>query len=212
METELKLLISADDIEAIESLELLQRYGEGECKERRLVSTYYDTENLDLRAERISLRMRDKGDGWVRTVKTAGSHEVGLHRRNEFEVRLSQPELDLEAIGQLGIAALEQAIQTQQLSPQFVTDFVRKQWLLHNPDGDEVVEFALDQGAVRRCAAEINEEEIAILEIELELKSNAEDADPAFLFQLAEEIKGAGITTTPSAESKAARGYRLLNS
>ena len=216
METELKLAISAADVEAIEKLPLLQTYGNGEVEERRLVSTYYDTPAWILKQEKTSLRIRDKGDGWVRTVKTAGNNEGGLHRREEFEVALSEPELDLEALQNLGLDVLNRAIASQQLQPVFITDFVRRQWLLHAPNGGPTVEFALDQGAVRRCDSGFNEAGESssdfelISEIELELRDSAEDADPEFLFRLADEIKQAGIQSQPSTLSKAARGYALL--
>ena len=116
METELKLALSSEQIVAVEALPLLQKYGDGVAEERRLISTYYDTPALELRAERISLRLRDKGDGWVRTVKTAGSSEGGLHRRNEYEVKLTHAELDLEVLSELGIVVLNRAIDEQRMS------------------------------------------------------------------------------------------------
>ncbi|HIJ22675.1 MAG: CYTH domain-containing protein [Gammaproteobacteria bacterium] len=209
METELKLALSSEQIVAVEALPLLQKYGDGVAEERRLISTYYDTPALELRAERISLRLRDKGDGWVRTVKTAGSSEGGLHRRNEYEVKLTHAELDLEVLSELGIVVLNRAIDEQQLQPQFVTDFVRKQWLLHTPQGE--VEFALDLGGVRACDAGQDGAEIKICEIELELRDTAEDADPTFLFQISDEIRAAGIMVELDAVSKAERGYSLIS-
>lgn len=210
METELKLAVPAGEIGGIEKLELLQRYGTGQGEEKRLVSTYYDTPALDLRAERVSLRLRNKGGRWIRTVKTAGSSAGGLHRRNEFEVELEREALDLEAIKMLGIEVITRVIDTQQLEPQFVTDFVRKQWLLQAPQGGAVVELALDRGWVRRCGVEADEEGVEICEVELELRDDSDRADPAFLFQLADEIRAAGITAEPDAVSKASRGYALI--
>ncbi|MBT7307736.1 MAG: CYTH domain-containing protein [Gammaproteobacteria bacterium] len=208
METELKLAVSVEQVEAIKKLSLLQKYGAGAVQERHLVSTYFDTPALELHEQKVSLRIRDKEDGWVRTVKTAGSSERGLHRRNEFEVPLSKPELDLELLDQLGIEVISQAIRQHRLQPLFVTDFVRSLWILEAPQGGSV-EFAVDLGEVRLYEPSDNVSVSPISEIELELTTTDEHADPAFLFLLADEIRAAGIEITPDDESKAARGYRL---
>ncbi|MBT3196715.1 MAG: CYTH domain-containing protein, partial [Gammaproteobacteria bacterium] len=120
----------------------------------------------------------------------------------------SKPELDLELLDQLGIEVISQAIRQHRLQPLFVTDFVRSLWILEAPQGGSV-EFAVDLGEVRLYEPSDNVSVSPISEIELELTTTDEHADPAFLFLLADEIRAAGIEITPDDESKAARGYRL---
>lgn len=228
METELKLTLQAEDVAKISGLNLLKRYGstqQSSYSEQRLISTYYDTSALALKTEGITLRIRDKGgEGWVRTVKSSviadddseAQNGGALHRRNEFEVPLESQELDYEELLKLKLAPLTKALlaegTSEKLTPKFTTDFVRKQWLITSPAGVEV-EFALDFGRVylyKGVDSGQDEDEVQICEIELELCDSGDNADPAFLFQLRDELSEEGISIEPGSVSKAARGFSLL--
>ena len=85
-EIELKFLCEPADIVAV-----LAAAPSGETQERLLVSTYYDTPQGDLRAKRISLRIREGGGKRVQTLKRGDGFA-----REEYEQALEGDGLDLE--------------------------------------------------------------------------------------------------------------------
>ena len=81
METELKLLVSPSDAEALRQHPLLKKYASDPPHEQTLSGIYFDTPNYDLRRADAGLRVRQVGKDWVQTLKVGGQAVGGLHRR-----------------------------------------------------------------------------------------------------------------------------------
>src|SRR5690348_5316049 len=88
-EIELKLSAPADAITAVSTHPAVAAVARGRPRTRRLSTTYYDTPERDLAAAGVALRLRRVGRRWLQSVKGAGAVAAGLHRRAEFEWRVS---------------------------------------------------------------------------------------------------------------------------
>ena len=165
---------------------------------QKLTNIYYETETRQLRRWDMGLRIRGYGDSYEMTLKTAGQTVGGLHQRPEYNVPLSEPELDIAKLPteiwpeNCDLAALQ-----QQLKPLFSTHFVREKWVVTYLNS--VIEVAFDRGEVRA-----GEQAESLNEIELELKSGERDDLLAFAAELA-DMGGLRLGSL----SKAARGYAL---
>jgi triphosphatase len=191
METELKFALSPEARNNVER-HALAAAANGRSVTATQRTTYFDTPRRALRMSGFSLRVRQTGDGFVQTVKSAGS---GTFRRHAWEwpVRSGEPDCrllaDVPDLPQLGDEVLE---------PVFYTD-VRRTRLEVAPTAGTKVELALDDGAV--IAGDAGE---PLSELELELKLGGEAA----LFRLGLDL----LQVAPLAllnESKAERGYAL---
>lgn len=165
-----------------------------------LFNAYFDTPDLQLQQAKVALRIRRKGNDFIQTLKTRGSAKGGLHDRQEWEWQVADEKLDISLIQPL----LPEAINCQQLTTLFSTDFQRRCWNLER-NGSRI-ELVLDQGQVHTdLPQDFARREDPISEVELELKQG----EAAELFYLAAEL----ATTIPlriSRISKAERGYRLM--
>lgn len=167
---------------------------------RELLSTYFDTDERDLRKAGFTLRVRSEAGRRLQTVKS--DLDGGLIHRGEWESEI-QPDgegfdlgvaLDTPLRPLLGDGGL-----AHELKPLFATR-VRRQIGRLAQDGSDI-EVAFDEGEI-----EGDGRRSSLSELELELKQGA----PASLFALAEELS----TETPlklSFVSKAARGYALVD-
>jgi inorganic triphosphatase YgiF len=205
MEIELKLLIDTADMDTLRKLDLLERHAVGKPYTQELISTYFDTPDLQVRQRDAALRVRQTGQGWVQTLKGGGKVEAGLHQRNEWEQPVHGPALDLAALKKIVDPGTEWARLLDDdalggsLLPIFTSRITREIWEIRLPDGAEI-ECALDSGAV-----EHGEVRTPIGELELELKSGAPDA----LFDFALQLLDA-VPMRVSNVSKAQRGYALF--
>lgn len=198
-EIELKLLINPADIPKLRRHPLLKAHAAGRTNTRHLLSIYYDTPDLNLRQQRVALRVRRVGARWIQTVKGGGEVRAGLHQRGEWEDEVAHERPDLTKISSpLLLKLFSSASVRDRLQAIFITEFKRTTWLLQWEDGDEV-ELALDQGAVKS-----GDKTSPVCEIELELKQG----NPARLFLAALELQQA-IPLRLENVSKADRGYRL---
>ena len=93
-EIELKLIAPAGALAAVRAHPAVAAAARGRMRTRQIVSTYYDTPGRDLAAAGVALRLRRAGARWLQTVKGGGDAAAGVHRRTEFEWRLSTPKLD----------------------------------------------------------------------------------------------------------------------
>ena len=199
-EIELKLLLSKEALEKMLTLDfMVQAIRPSSRKVRRLVSTYYDTQDFALKAHGIAYRVRDKGDGtYEATVKTQKKSAGGLSERLELNLPLTQPEPCLD-----GFAALGLGYELSELAPQgvralFTVDVQRITYLL---DYDGVVaELAIDKGAIH-CG----ERSDSIDEVEIELM----EGEVSSLLALNERIADA-VELRSEERSKFARGLALL--
>ena len=199
-EIELKLLLSKEALEKMLTLDfMVQAIRQGSKKVRRLVSTYYDTQNFALRAYGIAYRVRDKGDGtFEATVKTQKKGADGLSERLELNLPLTKAEPVLD-----GFAALGLGFELSELAPKgvrelFTVDVQRTTYLLDYEGA--VAELAIDKGAIH-CG----ERSDSIDEVEIELM----EGDVSALLALKERIGGA-VELRAENRSKFARGLALL--
>lgn len=183
-EIELKFLCEPADLAAV-----LAAAPAGETVQKNLVSTYFDTPQADLKAKRISLRIREGGGKRVQTLK----------RGDGFAREEHEQEVDGEALD-LAMGALREALpagKRRALRPAFT---VRLQRLQRTFDyGGATIEMAVDHGEVQA-----NGRTRAISEVELELKAGS--CGP--MFELARELS----KTAPlylSFDGKAAQGRAL---
>ena len=86
VEAELKVAVDAAGASRLARLSALPGLSVVAKGDKRLVSTYFDTPDLALRAKGISLRLRRSGRSGEQTVKFSGSFSLGLAERPEFNV------------------------------------------------------------------------------------------------------------------------------
>ena len=162
-----------------------------------LDNIYYDTRDLSLRRQGIALRLRRKGRDWLQTVKLAGNAAVGLSSRPEWETPY-HGHFDFSPVDQ---AAVREWLQRPKLLARIVpiceTRFRRVTWKFPAPPGS--VLLTLDRGWITASGRRE-----AISEVELELAGAPVQA----IFDLAAQL-ARRTALTPSALSKAERGYRL---
>lgn len=194
-ETELKLAISAENVEKLLQHPLLCNT-KSVKPAQRLYNTYFDTPNHALLQQGIGCRIRKVGKQRIQTLKTAGFGLGGLHQRQEWEANVESDIPSLEWIPE-GVLPNRVVNRFHQIEPLFTTDFQRNLWYI--TDGKNQVEVALDQGQIKTQT-----KTIPLSEVELELKSG----DPCILYQIALELQKT-IPLTIENHSKAARGYTL---
>jgi len=163
----------------------------------RLISTYYDTPDLVLKRQGLSLRVREQGGRFIQTVKTGGPTGGGVLTRGEWEDELVESRPDPRAAQ--GGVHLPDGI-AGELQPLFATDVTRTTVAIE-PAPATRIEAAIDEGEIRAAGGDGTE---PISEIELELRSG----DAAALFDVALRLlEVAPIRIEP--RSKSERGYRL---
>lgn len=161
---------------------------------RRLISTYYDTPELRLRHQAMTLRVREQEGRFIQTVKRNG---IDALRRGEWEDQLADDRPDPNA-GEGG-AQLPDGT-GEDLRPLFATDVTRTTVELA-PTPSTRIEAAIDEGEIR---AANGDRSAPISEVELELKSG----DAAALYDVAMRL----LETAPvhiEPRSKSERGYGL---
>lgn len=205
MERELKMQLSAGQAKELHNAPFLASLLTEAPHTERVVSTYFDTEDLALHRCGASLRVRTTGNHRVQTLKTSGSVCAGLYERDEIETALDGDEPDPDALqakmskdSDVRKLMCDSEI-AGRLEPVFVTRVDRSVSLLRLPQGDEI-ELALDEGVVEAGGASA-----PIHEVEMELKSG----EPDHLYQFALDL----LNTVPlriGYFSKGDRGYELV--
>jgi triphosphatase len=194
-EYELKFKLDAVDAGKIEKHSALRASLEP-SSEQRLISVYFDTDELALQQAGVSLRVRDTGDCYVQTIKTANGAE--LFDRVEWECEVAGRRPDLEAARKTALEPFQDPQLRDALRPIFETRVDRRSYRLGRK-GTEI-EVALDCGeiATANCCR-------PVCELELELKQGS----PAELFRLARELS-ASVPLRLELKTKAERGYALM--
>ena len=184
-EIELKFLCEPADIAAV-----LAAVPADDAQEKRLISTYYDTPQGDLRKARVSLRIREGGGKRVQTLKRGDGFA-----REEHERTLAGSTLDLD------LAALKQVLPAsgrKALTPIFTVEVTRR---LRTFDfGGARIELAADEGEVRAAGRARR-----VSEVELELKAG----DCAALFEMARDLSRIAPLYL-SFDGKATQGQGLI--
>ena len=157
-------------------------------------TTYYDTPDRVLAAQRYTLRRRMENGVSVCTVKTP----AGDHGRGEWECVCSRIEDSISMLCQLGAPQSLQAQTAGGLVPICGARFIR---LAKTLEAESCrVELALDQGCLMGGG-----KEIPLCEVEVELKSGDDAQAIAFANALAEKY---GLV--PEAQSKYRRAIGLV--
>ncbi|MEJ2063360.1 MAG: CYTH domain-containing protein [Reinekea sp.] len=190
-EVELKLTISPSSANTLLQLDLIQNIPSDTFF---LENTYFDTDSRLLTNAGSALRIRKKGHHYVQTLKNRGVNIGGLHRRQEWEMAISDQALNLSLFPE---SALPESIHSEALSPLFSTNFKRRSWQIDYRQSK--IELVFDSGEVVT-----DNGSDTISELELELKSG----QLADLFDLALGLSEK-IAVMPSDISKAERGYRI---
>ena len=204
-EIELKLIIGRDELAKLLEADFMRRLlVPGSRRERRLVSTYYDTPAMSFMAAGVAYRVRDKGDGsFEATAKRSLKKADGLSERLELNqpVAAAQPVLNGFAKLGLGVDLAALAERDGGVRALFTVDVMRTTCILSY--GSAQIEMAVDKGEIR--AEGMDGAKDYIDEVELELLAGSE----AELLNLYEKIRGF-IVVRAEERSKFARGLALL--
>ncbi|MFI8481939.1 inorganic triphosphatase [Pseudomonas sp. NPDC078700] len=202
-ETEIKLRISRETLEALRAHPLLKKRSKVGWEQHELLNQYFDTPGRDLAQAKVALRLRRDGDAFIQTLKSRGQSVAGLSERNEWDWHLAKPKLDVKKLDDSCWPDALAGLDKKQLKPIFTTDFTRLKADIAWGRGKSkvVIEAALDLGKV---IADGKEEEICELELELR------QGEPEALLELAAEL-AADLPLMPCDISKAERGYRLFD-
>ena len=199
VEAELKVAVDAAGASRLARLSALPGLSVAAKGDKRLVSTYFDTPDLSLRARGISLRLRRSGRSGEQTVKFSGSFSLGLAERPEFNVPYAGRVPDLARLPDEAAAELAKLVDGRPLVPLFSMRVTRRRWEIATPGGDRV-EMALDRGTATAGSRRAD-----IREVEFELLSG----DRRALFEVARPAL-AGVAFHFSTEAKSDLGYALL--
>jgi triphosphatase len=203
VEIELKLQVRSQDLALLRDSPLLSRPAAAAASTHTLESIYFDTADLRLRRENMTLRVRKQGRRYVQTVKSGGQHHGGALHRGEWEAPLASAAPDVAAIaaemnGHLG------RLRGSDLHPVFASHIKRTIRHLGNAadkDGP-AVEVAFDEGEIRTPDGAT----LPVSEVELELKSG----DPSALYDLALALSEIAPLRIEN-RSKSDRGYALVD-
>lgn len=196
IEIELKFIATPQAAEKL--AEKLAAWPHQHFAARELTNIYYETDDNQLRRWDMGLRIRGVDQRYEMTLKAAGKTVGGLHQRPEYNVDLTEPQLDIARLpAEIWPQGTDIAALQSRLQPLFSTHFQREAWLVQF--GDSEIEVAFDRGEV--AAGEFSE---PLYEVELELKSGQRDD----MLKFAEALVTMGGLRLGSL-SKAARGYQL---
>lgn len=201
LEIELKLNIAPEDVDLFHQHPLLQLASTQALSVEQLISRYFDTSDLALWQQGLSMRIREAGGRTIQTLKTVGEQIGDLQHRHEWDQPVTQNRPDIEQfIDSCLISKLKTIIDNKPLLELFHTDFQRSSWHLNTENGTQI-ELVLDQGLIKTA-----NHQTALHEIELELKQG----DSQALYKIAELLKST-IPLSVETRSKAERGYILYN-
>lgn len=201
LEIELKLRIAPQDCDVLMQHPILKSLNTSQPYSEYLVSTYFDTDDQQLRRHGYALRIRESQGRFIQTVKSAGIQQNDLHHRHEweYEINAHTPNISLLEDNELK-NTLQNLLKDKTLQPIFKTEFERTTWQITFADSSHV-EMVLDRGQATTATATSS-----INEIELELKSGSVEK----LYEIADSLK-ASIQLTVENRSKAQQGYDLYN-
>lgn len=195
-EIELKLEVPGNSVARLNRSALLKRAKATSYKPITVVSVYFDTKEMKLHRNGLSLRVRRLGRRYIQTIKQASGASAGLFVRSEWECDISGPRPDLNVAN--GAALKHLLSRNAPLRPMFFTRVKRKVYSIHK--GNSEVDLVVDRGKIlsgrRWCA---------FCEVELELKRGKIDD----LFKLAHAL-AKEVPIQFAFKSKADRGYALI--
>jgi triphosphatase len=196
-ETELKLLVDADDMPAFQAAPAIEEHAVNRGVRRRLRAIYYDTADGRLRKAGLTLRVRQSGTRFIQTVKSSIDHDP--LRRGEWEATVPSMTPDIALAVPFLPARLGARLLDDPPSPVFSTDIRRLVRTVDLPAGR--VEVSFDVGTIAAGDATV-----PVAEIELELKAGSAQA----LYDLGLRLLEHGAAR-PSVRSKSDRGFALAD-
>lgn len=199
-EIELKLLLLPAELERLLTLDVFtQAVRPNSRRERQLVSTYYDTQDMALAAHGIAYRVRDKGDGsFEATVKTSKKSSGGLSERLELNLPIAKAEPVLDGFAAMGLGYELNTLAPQGVQALFTVRVKRITYVLQYKSA--VIEMAIDKGEITTGSAKDS-----IDEVELELLEGETKDLLAY-----KELVAGKVSLRAEDRSKFARGLALL--
>ncbi len=193
IEIELKLEFAGEDRARLMATAPL---ADADATTDHLVSSYFDTPDLDVRAAGYSLRVRHRGARRTQTLKASGEGGAGLFVRAEWEhdIEGDHPLVDANS-GPLAEVVDDAALAL--IRCVFETDVRRTRYTLRSDDAE--IELAIDEGRIR--AGKRRE---ALCELELELDRGS----PQALFDMVRRLDET-VPLRLGVSSKSERGYAL---
>ena len=165
-----------------------------DARPTQMLSTYFDTDDLQLWRLGFSLRLRKTHEGVTQTLKQAAG---SILDRGEWEWPLASDDLDFDLLRDTPLRPCLDQLGTR-LTPKFVVDVARTKFdIVHV---ETRIEGALDRGTIHGAGRRL-----PVCEIELELKQGA----PRDVVSLAHRLIG-DLPLTPSVSSKSERGFGLI--
>ena len=201
MEIEIKLCGEPDSLKRAFSGAAIRDRATGRAAIKRLDNVYYDTDDQRLRARGLAFRVRKDGRRFYQTLKSDDAAGLAAYR-GEWQNPLRSGEPDLALMPEGGRAALDGAIDPDELRPVFATRVrrtVRRVETTDHAGRPSLIEAALDVGGI-----EANGASLPIAEVELELL----EGSPEALYALALELDALAPLRLET-RSKSARGYAL---
>jgi triphosphatase len=196
-EIELKLDVKPNQLGGLRRTPWLTRYATGPGIESRLVSVYYDTEDLALRDQRSILRVRDTDGQYVQTFKAKSRKPDTALARLEWECPLESARPVFKDARKKKTGGVDLKKLAGSLKPVFETT-VQRHVLPLRYRGSKL-ELALDRGEIKT-----GRRRLPIHEVEVELKQGKPASVVALGREIAHKVKAAyGVA------SKAERGYAL---
>lgn len=197
-EIELKLRLSRGDAVKIRQNAMLQSISPMTVF---LSNTYFDTPDRELSRANIALRLRQKGDEWLTTVKGSDPNGGVLTKRQEWEGHTTPSVFNFSIVKDCGLRVFLES-RYDLVKPVFSTDFERTMWRV--PVNDSVVEICLDEGKIiAESNGKVRQDDICELEFELVSGSSVES-----LVDLARTLSQY-VLLFPECASKAERGFCL---
>lgn len=198
-EIELKLRMRPEDLPRLRAAPVLSA-GKGRAVTRELETVYFDTADLRLHGQALSLRVRRQGRRYVQTLKSAAETAGMALARGEWEAPVAGAAPDLSALPEGNPLLSLGPLEGDELRPVFEARIRRTVRTLVPAEGQEV-EVAIDQGEIRTADGQV----LAVHEIELELKNGS---DPRSLYEIALALNAVAPLRVET-RSKAERGYAL---
>jgi len=195
MEIELKFSLSTRDRPRLEKVLAGMDSVSPPEPTRHEITQYFDTTKMALFRAGYSLRVRHTGSHHVQTLKSLGSASGTISARTEREWKIrSATKPDLTRLARIADVA---NLKLDGLKTIFTTDIHRTAYAVQLPGG--LAELVIDTGEIAAKPGSL-----PVSEIEIELKGGSAKA----LYAFAAALHGK-MPLKITAESKAARGYRL---
>ena len=204
-EIELKLTMSPANLaKVLKSAGKIDGVNAESRQTKRIVSTYFDTDDRRLQSKGLTLRIRDAGGERVQTLKSTGTSNSGMFKRDEWTTPLDDTVPDLSVLGTPAVRESISLILPQELVKLFKTDVRRTTMVIEHevePDDWARVELAFDKGRI--AAGKLRQD---ISEVELELINGSTTA----LLDLAHVLADTASSIL-NLSSKVDRGFELCD-